>query len=592
MSNISTSARPASPIYDKGESSSPNIKAGTRAIISQKTRTIFRLRLFLFCLIEAGFIILAAVCLAKPIPLNIPLRLNDSEVKGGFTVVFIVWHSLAVLAGGHILADAFSREWSVQLANIVPGTTDRVSTVTSGVLDRIFHIRTKHASGTFKLAFLASLAFMALTQLAPGTISAATTIISVPTTFPVARQVSQIDNSNFQQFLTTIERANLIVRLEKIELTPFGFKLPANTLISLLPPRDKFNETLEYNTDIVEFHHNCRWEAPSIVNASDLSISAAGQIWSTQLILGGQDQTRAGMPHNTQMMDVLMTLVFSGSSISPLSLTTVPIMMNTSTSAYLFIGGNSSFFNSTTPPRARFAINLDNLPTTFVEQGVGVTRASDINLVGPLASVLLCDARPTISGGRVRLEINGTVDVTPSGQPPDGSFPLTAANLIFSNAFQDALVELEFFEVANLVNNVAADMFMTNSSVDWNVAEDIAPLDVLLINENVDTFMSSAAKAFIDGYRKVGTNTNPTFDSTSVLGLGEEQRLALTTSKGLFIATIVVDVIAIILLYALCHYALTQRRYPFDLTSVFRILSEDPTRRTSPFNPTMTGRPA
>jgi len=41
----------------------------------------------------------------------------------------------------------------------------------------------------------------------------------------------------------------------------------------------------------------------------------------------------------------------------------------------------------------------------------------------------------------------------------------------------------------------------------------------------VDTFMSSAAKAFIDGYRKVGTNTNPTFDSTSVLGLGEEQRL-------------------------------------------------------------------
>jgi len=267
-------------------------------------------------------------------------------------------------------------------------------------------------------------------------------------------------------------------------------------------------------------------------------------------------------------------------------------MMNTSTSAYLFIGGNSSFLNSTTPPRARFAINLDNLPTTFVQQGVGVTRGSDINLIGPLASVLLCDAQPKISGGRVRLDIDGTVNVISSGQPLDGSFPLTAANLIFSNAFQDALVELEFLEVANLVNNVAADMFMTNSSVDWNVAEDIAPLDVLLINENVDTFMSSAAKAFIDGYRKVGTNTTPTFDSTSVLGLREEQRLALTTSKGLFIATIVVDVIAITLLYALCHYALTQRRYPFDLTSVFRILSEDPTRRTSPFNPTMTGRPA
>jgi len=302
MSNISTSAGPASPVFDKGESSSSNIKAGTRANISPKTRTIFRLRLFLFCLIEIGFIILAAVCLAKPIPLNILLRFSDSEVKGGFTVVFIVWHSLAVLAGGHILADAFSREWSVQLANIVPGTTDRVSTVTSGVLDRIFHIMTKHASGTFKLAFLASLAFMALTQLAPGTINASTTIISVPTTVPVARQVSQIDNNNLQQFFTTMERANLIVRLEKIELTPFGFKLPANTLMSLPPPRDKFNETLAYNTDIVEFHHNCRWEAPSIVNTSSLSIYAAGKIWSTDVIFGNQGQTRPGMLHDRQMM--------------------------------------------------------------------------------------------------------------------------------------------------------------------------------------------------------------------------------------------------------------------------------------------------
>ena len=290
--------------------------------------------------------------------------------------------------------------------------------------------------------------------------------------------------------------------------------------------------------------------------------------------------------------DVLTTLLFSGSSISPLSLANTLIMMNTSTSAYLFIGGNSSFFNSTTPPRARFAINLDNLPATFVEQGVGVTRASDINPVGPLASVLLCDAQPQISGGRVRLETDGAVSVVSSGQPPDGSFPLTAANLIFSNAFQDALVELEFLEVANLVNNVAAEMFMPNSSIDWNNAQNMAPLDVLLINGKVDEFMSSAAKAFIDGYRKVGTNTNPAFDSTSVLGLGEEQRLALTTSKGLFIATIVVDVIAFALLYALCHYALTQRRYPFDLTSVFRILSEDSTRRTPPFNPSMTRGPA
>jgi len=252
--------------------------------------------------------------------------------------------------------------------------------------------------------------------------------------------------------------------------------------------------------------------------------------------------------------------------------------MNTSTSAYLFIGGNSSFFSSTTSPAARFAINLDNLPVTFVEQGVGITRGSDIRLFGPLSSVLLCNAQPKISNGRVRLENDGSVNITSSGQPPDGSFPLTAANLIFSNALQDALVELEFFEVANLVNDVAADMFMTNSSVDWNNAEDIAPLDIPSINKNVDDFMSSAAKAFIDGYRKVGTSVEPTFDSASVPGSGEEQGLAITTSKDLFIITVVLDVIITALLYALVRSAPTWKGYPFDLANVLRLLEEGYTK--------------
>ena len=275
-----------------------------------------------------------------------------------------------------------------------------------------------------------------------------------------------------------------------------------------------------------------------------------------------------------------MTLLFSGSSISPLSLTNTLIMMNTTTSAYLFIGGNSSFCDSTMSPRVRFAINLDNLPATFVEQGVGVARGSDINIIGPLASVLLCDTQPKISGGHVCLGIDGTVNVISLGQPPDGSFPSTAASLIFLNTFQGALVELEFFQVANLVNSVAADMFMTNSSVDWNTAQNIAPLDIPSINKNVDDFMSSAAKAFIDGYRKVeaNTNPNPTFDSTSVLGLGEEQELGLTTSEELFIVTVVLDVIITALLYTLVRSAPTWKGYPFDLANISRLLEEGYTK--------------
>ena len=298
MNPISTSeSQTATLLQNDEEHDSRSITPGPRLRVCGKTIVNFRIRLLLFCLIEAGFIALASVCLTRPLPLT--LGFSDSKVRGGLTVISIIWHSLAVFAGGNITTDAFSREWSVQSEHLIPGTTDKVSTINSGLIDRTSHSVSRHASSTFRLAFLASLSLMALGQLAPGTISI--TAIAAPTAVQVARQISQI-NDNIQPFVTAMTRANLIVRLERLELIPFGFKLPANTLMSLPPPSSDSNRTLEYNTDIVEFHHNCRWEAPSIVNASGLSISAAGQIWNTGLILGGQGPTRAGMLHDMQMM--------------------------------------------------------------------------------------------------------------------------------------------------------------------------------------------------------------------------------------------------------------------------------------------------
>ena len=231
-------------------------------------------------------------------------------------------------------------------------------------------------------------------------------------------------------------------------------------------------------------------------------------------------------------------------------------MMNTSTSAYLFIRGNSSlneafrdkFCKSTLCSAPRFAINLDNLPATFVEQGIGVT--ADSSFVGPLASILLYNARFKISGGCVCLENDGTINVISLGQPPDGSFSSKVTSLIFLNAFWDTLSEPEMFRLNNLVNTIAASMFMNSSYGNWNNVQDIAPLDISLINKNVDDFMNSAANAFIDGYHQVEL-TRATFDLVSVPSLGEGQQLALTTSKELFIVTVVLDVITTALLYTL-----------------------------------------
>lgn len=263
-------------------------------------------------------------------------------------------------------------------------------------------------------------------------------------------------------------------------------------------------------------------------------------------------------------------------------------MESVNTSAYLFIGGNRTLPNPRVSPPEPFAVDLGNIPTTFVPSGVGITAASEI-FIGPLASVLICDPHLNISGGRVRLSKDGTVNVIASGRPPIGNIASSAANLIFTTALQTALFAVEPLEINNFVNNVAAVMFMANSSVDWNSARNIPPLDLATINKNVDTFMLSAAKAFLDGYRKSGTAVTARFDLVTVPAIGQQERLALMTSKGLFITVVVVVGIAIGLLYALCYSTLTQKRYPFDLHSVFTVLQEDNGRRASVMIPTQPG---
>jgi len=291
MNHIPTSElQPANLMQNDEGHASYSTTPDPRLGASQKTIINFPIRFFLFYLIETGFIVLASVCLARPLPLT--LGLSDSKIKGGFTIIFIVWHSLAVFAGGNITIDAFSREWSVQSEQVVLGTSDIVSTIDSGLLERTSHCLSKHASSTFRLAFLASLSLMVLGQLAPGTISA--TAIAGPTIVQVARNSGNVD-----QFFGCATRATLIIKQEKFGLTQFGLKLPANTLMSL-PPFNESHRALEYNTDIVEFRHSCRWEAPSIVK-TDLSISSAGKIWYTnQFILGGQGQERTGILHDRQ----------------------------------------------------------------------------------------------------------------------------------------------------------------------------------------------------------------------------------------------------------------------------------------------------
>ncbi|EKM82343.1 hypothetical protein AGABI1DRAFT_97365 [Agaricus bisporus var. burnettii JB137-S8] len=111
-------------------------------------------------------------------------------------------------------------------------------------------------------------------------------------------------------------------------------------------------------------------------------------------------------------------------------------------------------------------------------------------------------------------------------------------------------------------------MFMANSStVDWNTARNIRPLDLPSINQNMDTFMLSAAKAYIDGYTKNGTSLVVDFDLDNVSAMGQQQTYALSTSKGLFIATVALIGIATLLVFAIFTSLQKRERLPFELNN-------------------------
>lgn len=89
-------------------------------------RLLIHLTAFIF--FELSFITLAVVCLRTPLPCS--FSSSSTLPKATFTIIFIVWQTLANMSAQNIVAHGFSSEWSILLAKtgkLAPGYTDVVS---------------------------------------------------------------------------------------------------------------------------------------------------------------------------------------------------------------------------------------------------------------------------------------------------------------------------------------------------------------------------------------------------------------------------------------------------------------------------------
>ncbi|KAJ3575812.1 hypothetical protein NP233_g861 [Leucocoprinus birnbaumii] len=552
-------------------------------------------RCTLFFLIEAAFFSFAAYLQLNA--LILPYRLPDplaslnltSLVKGAVIALFNTWHAAAVAFASTIVNDAFSREWMVRRQARVDSVRksqdsdiDSVSIITSGGIDRLFYLKSSHAfaSATFKLACVASTSLAFLLHAGSSAI-----IVDNGTE-------TRLINTGGLVFGTS-QLSRDIMTMEHVMGVDLGYRTQQNWIIPK-PANNALQDgsSIEYNSDIIHFNHTCQWQAPEFMNVSPVG---------GKVMIGGQafDFRLFKSPPNATMLDTAT----SGTAFYPVR----PYLKATNaTSAFLLFGGNSTFPLDTDPLKGNTSaplnvlgvqalgntIDLSGLPTVYnsswFDFSAGRFRTSDghsfLTFRAPLATALLCDARPMLTTGSVKLTSNNLTIQSFGGAPRIGNLNASDVPRYFSlsldgisspdsNAYITVPDPLGIGTDPLLVDvtPLATFLLLTQvTSTDW-VNTSSPPLSLDLIGRNMDTLVLSSSKAQrVDGTGYSGIDIPPSSGPTNLEASGPVPRQVLTSNPIWF----AVAALNALLSFCLCLY-ITRRiddhdkaHPPFDLANV------------------------
>ncbi|KIJ43528.1 hypothetical protein M422DRAFT_253104 [Sphaerobolus stellatus SS14] len=532
---------------------------------------IFFLYLSGFVILESLFLLLAAVCLPRPLILN--KMLSDyslPEVKGASTILLISWQTLSIVLVKSIVMDIFSSEWHEQAARsgvLIPYETDKVSTLTAGYREKIAYFFSE-GSGAFRIAFIISLFLLAIGGLAPGSLGVSTVLIDKKTTIQVANLTMGYEQTIdfFGPFSLIVERAGKITTTEQIENTTFKYAMPSNWIIPT-PGSDFMTDndltgSLTYFSDLVHFNYSCSWKIP-LSGVDNGTISDGNVDWAIFPTVGSTD-----VP--TSYNAGIFPLVSTGPA-------------NISLSAYIFLGSNSTVPDARNPDGSPLSgINLDGLPTNstttnFFSRDLGLNETNPALLV----TMLVCDPHMHIIGGQASLAVNGSLTILSESSelPLLGNIPSDAANLMFSSALLDGLSAQDLFGDTNSFVNGLSSLLFLGRNYELDVSNSsVHPFSLDIINRNMNAFVLSGTKAFSDGYA-VEDDSVPfgIFMNARTDAAIQEQQLGLVTSKPLFIITC--GCVPLVIILTLAMYTEWRRRkgYTFSLESLLeaKLIKED-----------------
>ncbi|KAJ3574320.1 hypothetical protein NP233_g1844 [Leucocoprinus birnbaumii] len=509
--------------HDSGESShtsDPSLKSKLKRGIYARAAAFF--------LLEFSFIAFAYYCLLYPIPiqpkpsdtLEILSVFNATltEAKSAAAATSVVWQAIACLFIKDIISIVRSAEFMAQyrqLGELTPGVSDRVSTITSGVIDALVHFVGDSSTEEFRLMFIAMLAVMTVGPLGSATITVGTTILHTTTQIEIANVTSPSSDGVFSLFTSTVpdsaERTNLIMQLENKQHTVFGYQMGLTSELEsfVLIPWPHLGEglgeesTLTYQSDILQFSFQCSWATPKMTSwYFDAGLEVNGRSFVAEI---KQDayygkSNRLGVVLWLTQLDVNLGI----------------IALNRDTPYTDVVLNNTFLFFQDMSLEEDNMQGMNGSNTVLLGGFSVIPSASQVSRPhSPKSSfswaALTCDSHSSLTTAEITLkhnslfarELPGSVpihNISPLVVGEIANYPL-ARSLVDTNGWEPNYAQL---------NNVLKDVFLTlqNATNPPDIFPELHPSILQLkilplddINRNMNQYSLSGAKAFLDGFK-------------------------------------------------------------------------------------------
>ncbi|KAJ3569581.1 hypothetical protein NP233_g4955 [Leucocoprinus birnbaumii] len=504
----------------------PLLVNSPRAPHDRHKRKIY-IRGITFLLFEFIFLIFAYYILLHPIPLqNTPqdefvllssFTITLTELKAGITASAVVWHMVACFFVKDVIALICSAEFVAQYQRsgvLVPGKSDRVSTMTSGIIDNVVHCFGNSVSREFRLAFLTALVLMTVGPLGSGTVTIGNLPKIVKEPISIANVTVQLDPDG-QAYDDVRREANAIVRLEGSGNTLFGYKMSSDSdTDSILIPWPNVDVEdlpeeghLVYDSDVVRFQYECSWVPgnggfsiePDILDMNDWShffefVSSTNVIYST----GNFDAKEIPVGCGVIQLDRRPP-----SSISN----------QTQRTAFLFFNQNAIDVGGTVVSSAprRSNLTLSGVDEAFFAVVTPSNKTSGSPGVGLNFAVLECDPNATIVPREITLSQNSLMA---KQSPLRVEETALVGNIVLSgDLLPSTPFTLAFKDEASSEASISGDptklvrdlffhtrrvLFLDSEDTFFGAVE-FEPLSLDEINRKMNQYAQSASKAFLDG---------------------------------------------------------------------------------------------